>query len=147
MREYHVPSEFSLYDFKRFIGDELDFDDSQQSVFFLLDENGKKLESYSLFDMGYGAMDAVTLENLCNKGMKNLLYTFDFFNDRSLSIEFQGETEVVPRVYYPVVIQSKGNAPGQFVERIEDNIDDGMPIDDGDDDDFEEIEEYYGYDE
>jgi hypothetical protein len=146
LREYHIPSEFSLYDFKRFIVDELDFDDSQQSVFFLLDDNGKKLESYSLFDMGDGAMDAVTLDNLNNKGMRNLLYTFDFFNDRSLSIEFQGEIEVEPRVYYPIVFFSKGNAPGQFVEKIEDDINDEMLMDDDEDED-DEIEEYYGYEE
>ncbi|MDR1583119.1 MAG: plasmid pRiA4b ORF-3 family protein [Prevotellaceae bacterium] len=144
MREYHVPSEYSLYDFKRFIVFELDFDDSQQSVFFLLDKNDKKIESYSLFDMGYGAMDAVTLEDLDSKGMEKLLYTFDFFNDRSLFIEFQGETEALPRVYYPVVAKSKGNAPGQFVEKIEDDINSkNISIDDSENDN----EELYGYDE
>jgi hypothetical protein len=142
MREYHIPSEHSLYDFKRFIVSELDFDDSQQSVFFLLDKDDKKIASYSLFDMGHGAMDTVTLEDLSNKGMEKLLYTFDFFNDRSLIIEFRGETEKQPRVNYPTVVQSKGDAPGQFVEKIEDNIDEGMPIDNGD-----ENMEFYDYDE
>jgi hypothetical protein len=135
MREYHIPSEYSLFDFKRFIASELDFDDSQQSVFFLLDKNGKKIESYSLFDMGYGAMDTVSLYDLQNKGMEKLLYTFDFFNDRSLYIEFRGETDELPRVYYPAVVQSKGDAPGQFVEKIEDNIEDKMPANSDDDDD------------
>jgi hypothetical protein len=129
--------------------DDLDFDDSQQSVFFLLDENGKKVESYSLFDMGYGAMDSVTLEDLNSKGMKDLLYTFDFFNDRSLFIEFLGEKEIQPRAYYPLVVESKGNAPGQFVEKIDDNIDDGMPLDEGDegDDDYDEYGQYDDYSE
>jgi hypothetical protein len=135
MREYHVPSEYSLFDFKQFIVYELDFDDSQQSVFFLLDENDKKIASYSLFDMGHGAMDTVILEDLGNNGMEKLLYTFDFFNDRSLYIEFRGEAEVLPRVHYPAVAQSRGDAPGQFFEKIEDDINDGMPIDDSDDDD------------
>jgi hypothetical protein len=139
MREYHVPAEYSLFDFKRFIASELDFDDSQQSVFFLLDKDDNKIASYSLFDMGHGAMDTVTLEDLSNNGMEKLLYTFDFFNDRSLYIEFRGETEILPRLHYPIVVQSKGDAPGQFAEKIEDNIDEGMPIDDGD--------EVYDYDE
>jgi hypothetical protein len=137
IREYHIPSESSLYDFKRFIADDLDFDESQQSVFFLLDENGKKLESYSLFDMGYGAMDSVTLEDLNSKGMTNLLYTFDFFNDRSLYIEFLGETEIQLRTYYPLVVMSKGDAPGQFFEKLDDNIDDRMLNDDDDDEEDE----------
>jgi hypothetical protein len=135
MREYHVPSEYSLYDFKKFIVSELDFDDSQQSAFFLLDKDDRKTESYSLFDAGYGAMDTVTLENLNSKGMEKLLYTFDFFNDRSLCIEFKGETEKLPRVYYPVVAQSKGDAPGQFSEKIEDDFERKTYMDDDDDDD------------
>jgi hypothetical protein len=142
MREYHVPSEFSLYDFNRFIASELDFDDAQQSVFFLLDSDGKKTESYSLFDTGYGAMDAVSLEDLNNKEMKKLLYTFDFFNDRSLLIEFIGEAEKLPRICYPFVAQSKGNPPGQFFEILEDEL----PVvdnDGGDDDD--ELYEYDDY--
>jgi hypothetical protein len=146
VREYHVPSEYSLYDFKRFIVSELDFDDSQQSVFFLLDKDNKKIESYSLFDTGHGAMDMVTLEDLNNKGMQKLLYTFDFFNDRSLIIEFLGETEKLPRVYYPIIAQSKGNAPGQFVEVIEDELpkvdDDGGDDNNRDDEDFYDRKEY-----
>jgi hypothetical protein len=142
MREYHVPSEYSLYDFKRFIVSELDFDDSQQSVFFLLDNDNKKTESYSLFDMGHGAMDTVTLEDLKNRGMEILLYTFDFFNDRSLHIEFQGEIDAEPRVHYPLVVQSNGDAPEQFFEKIDDNINAGMTVDDEEDED-----EFYGYEE
>jgi hypothetical protein len=94
-----------------------------------------------VFDMGHGAMDTVTLENLRNKGMEKLLYTFDFFNDRSLYIEFMGEIEAEYKVYYPLVVQSKGNAPGQFFEKIEDDIAEGMSIDD------DENEELYEYDE
>jgi hypothetical protein len=122
MREYHIPSEYSLYDFKRFIESDLDFDDSQQSVFFLLDRNNRKIESYSLFDMGHGAMDSVTLDDLNEKEMLKLLYTFDFFNDRSLLIEFLGETEQLSRTTYPFVAQSTGKAPGQFVETVDDTL-------------------------
>jgi hypothetical protein len=130
MREYHVPSEYSLFDFKQFIVADMDFDDSQPSVFFVLDESNKKTESYSLFDM-----DMVSLDDLCSRGMRKLLYTFDLFNDRSLYLEFLGETEKQPRVYYPVIVQSIGDAPNQFFEKIEDDIDKNMSADDDDDDD------------
>ncbi|MDR1595169.1 MAG: hypothetical protein LBS43_11925 [Prevotellaceae bacterium] len=133
MREYHVPSEYSLFDFKQFIVADMDFDDSQQSIFFVLDENDKKTASYSVFDM-----DMVSLEDLCCKDVKKLLYTFDIFNDRSLYIEFQGITEAQPRIYYPTVIQSKGEAPNQFSEKIIDNITNVMfNEDDEDDEDYE----------
>lgn len=143
MREYHVPSKYSLFDFKRFIVSELDFDDSQQSLFFLLDRDERKIKSYSLFDMGHGAMDMVTLEELNTNGMEKLLYTFDLFNDRSLDIEFQGETDELPRVSYPVVAQSKGDAPGQFSEKVDDNINGHIHVnkdenlDEDDDDDYD----------
>jgi hypothetical protein len=147
MREYHVPAEYSLFDFKQFIVSELEFDDSQQSVFFVLDKDDKKTESYSLFDM-----DTVSLEDLSNKGMEKMLYTFDIFNDRSLYIEFIGETEKQPRIYYPAVAQSTGEAPNQFSETVVDNInkrisddeeeDDDDDNDDDDDDENEDIEFY-----
>ncbi|MDR2424505.1 MAG: hypothetical protein LBD59_07250 [Prevotellaceae bacterium] len=114
MREYHIPAAFSLYDFRRFIENDLDFDDSQQGAFFLLNSEGKKIECYSLFDTGNGTMDSVNLIDMSNKEMSKLLYTFDFFNKRSLCIEFTGETEALPRTDYPLVAQSKGAAPGQF---------------------------------
>jgi hypothetical protein len=141
IREYQIPSEYSLYDFKQFIVSELYFDDSQHSVFFLLDDNDRKIESYSLFDMGYGTMDTITLEDLSAKGMKKLLYTFDFFNDRSLSIEFIGEIEASPRIYYPFVAQSEGDAPEQFFEKIEDDLGKKVNITEEDEDEDEEDED------
>jgi hypothetical protein len=137
MREYHVPSECSLFDFKQFIVADMSFDDSQQSMFFVLDKDDNKTESYSVFDM-----DMVSLEDLCNKGVEKLLYTFDFFNDRSLSIDLQGETERQPRVYYPAVVQSKGDAPNQFYEKIVNNIDNVMFAGFNDDDDDEDLYDY-----
>lgn len=123
-REYHVPSDYSLYDFRRFIEHDLDFDDSQQAAFFPLDKNDRKTACYSLFDTGYGSMDSITLEDIANKKTTKLLYTFDLFNNRSLLIEFSGETEPVPRTDYPAVALRKGNPPGQFAETpVEDELD------------------------
>ena len=143
MREYHVPSDFSLYDLRRFIESDLDFDDSQQGVFFLLDKKGKKVESYSLFDMGNGSMDTVVLEDLSSKKNFRLLYTFDFFNDRSLYMDFQGEAEPIPRKHYPIVAAAKGDAPGQFSENA---VEDELPEvpdsgDDYNDEDLSDLEE------
>jgi hypothetical protein len=133
-REYHVPSDYSLYDFKQFIAYDLTFDDTQQSVFFLLGEDDEKVASYALFDMGHGSMDMIMLSDLVGKGMKKLLYTFDFFNTRSLIVEYAGERDRFPRVSYPYVAQSKGNAPGQFFEIKEDDFQYTETFDDDDED-------------
>jgi hypothetical protein len=137
-REYLVPSDYSLYDFRRFIENDLDFDDSQQGVFFTLDENGRKTACYSLFDTGHGAMDSITLEVLVKKKTTKLLYTFDLFNNRSLLIELCDESEPVPRVHYPAVTRRKGNPPGQFAETpVEDELE-SMQIDSDSDPDSED---------
>ena len=121
IREYHVPAEYSLYDFRRFIENDLEVDDSQQVVFFILDEQENKKESYSLFNM-----DTVILEDLKNsEKLVKMLYTFDVFNDRSLTIMFQEEVEPQPRVSYPIVYMSKGDNPNQFNEKpVEDEFPD-----------------------
>ncbi|MDR0559231.1 MAG: hypothetical protein LBG92_03625 [Prevotellaceae bacterium] len=144
IREYHIPCEYSLYDFKRFIENDLDFDDSQHGAFFLLDDRNKKTECYSLFDdTGNGTMDSVTLEDLSRKKkLKKLLYTFDFFNNRSLLMDFMGEVEALPRTSYPIVVQSKGKPPGQFSENPpEDEIPDIATDEDEDSDSYYDEDE------
>jgi hypothetical protein len=60
-----------------------------------------------------------------------------------LEIEFQGEVEAMPRVSYPAVFLDKGDAPGQFSEKVKNDIKKGMSDDDDDDDDEEFYDEEY----
>ena len=117
LRIYHVRDTATLYDFRRFIENDLDFDDSQPGVFWCLNTNGNKTKQYSLFDTGDGAMDTVTIKKLYDDGIMMMLYTFDFYNNRSLIIEFTGTPDIQPRKSYPLIFESKGEAPGQFEEK------------------------------
>jgi hypothetical protein len=139
IREYHVPSDFTLYDLKRFIDDDLEFDNTQPGMFFLIDDNGKRKESVSLFPINGGrTMDQVILDELTETGSAELHYTFDLFNNRFLTLQFIGETEKLPRTWYPVVALSEGPAPGQFSDMLFDeelaSATDKITGDDDDDD-------------
>lgn len=115
-REYHFHLESSLYEFNRFIQNDLDFDTSQISAFLCIDNKGVQ-KQYALFDTGDGSMDSIVLRDIVEKHDNTFYYLFDFFNNRSLIIEILGEAEVLPRKSYPRIEDSKGDAPGQFEDR------------------------------
>ena len=149
LRVYHMYATDTLYDLRRLIENDLEFDDSQPGVFIAVDKAGKT-KRYALFDLGDGAMDSVSLESVY--GEEEILYTFDLFNGRSLKIRFTGEVEREARKSYPLVTESTGEAPGQVEEKplpaklpmIPPEKDEGKDDDDDehDDDDDETLEEY-----
>ncbi|MDR2564326.1 MAG: hypothetical protein LBC98_10370 [Prevotellaceae bacterium] len=149
LRVYHMYANDTLYDLRRLIENDLEFDDSQPGVFITEDKKGKT-KRYALFDLGDGAMDAVPLESVCGEGL--ILYTFDLFNGRSLKIHFTGEVEREARKSYPMVAESSGEAPGQFEEKplpaklpmIPPEKDEGKNDEDyeHDEDEDDEMEEY-----
>lgn len=155
LREYHLLSTDTLYDFHRFIQNDLDFDDSQMAAFFAVDKKGKQ-HQYSLFDTGDGAMDTIVIEQLVKGKYGLLMYTFDFFHNRSLTIEFLGEVERLSRKSYPLVVEAKGESPDQFEERplpdpipelkpdLDDQSESDADDDDLDDDDDDELEDDNG---
>lgn len=115
LRVYHMEANNTLYDLRRLIERDLEFDDSQPGLFVVVDKDGKTKAGYSLFDFGHGAMDTVSLESVC--GEDTILYTFDMFNERSLIIRFAGTVERETRKSYPLVAESVGEAPGQIEEK------------------------------
>lgn len=154
-REYALYPDNTLYDFHRHIQDDLDFDEAQMAAFYTSDVKWNKHKQHALFDMGDGAMDSIVLENLIDEGITYLVYTFDFYNNRSLFIEFIGEEEQERRKSYPLTVDAKGTPPDQLVDRpvteaalIENllpkndkkSVDDEDDFDDFDDDEEEEID-------
>ena len=147
-REYEIYSDSTLYDLHRHIQDDLDFDEAQMAAFYTSDPNWKEYTQYALFDMGNGAMDSIVLEDLINNKIKHLVYTFDFFNNRSLLLEFLGEAEPEARRGYPQTTESKGNPPDQIIDRpvtepllVEDPLWNKKNVPDPVDDDFDNEED------
>jgi hypothetical protein len=73
------------------------------------------------------------------------LYVFDFFNERSLFVEYTGEIKEIEGRDYPICTNSKGLPPKQVVfggtsRKLYNNI---VVSDDDDDDDEPEVDDLF----
>ena len=134
------------------------------------DEKGALCSEYGLFDMGDGAMDTVSFNDVIQRGETELHYLFDLRNNRFIKLVFEGEVSFSPMRSYPYLSEEKGQNPDQFRARYEeapvvptlrphrdtakfddpeDDLDDDFDDEDDCDDDDDKIfdgEEMYGDD-
>ena len=117
VREFEFLDSHTLLDFHNLIQDELEFDKSQMASFFMATDNWEKEEEFTLFDMGTGSstMEVAVLEDIIFRKNQKLLYVFDFFNERSLFVEYTGESKEIECREYPSCTNSKGIPPKQVV--------------------------------
>jgi len=92
----------------------------QLASFFISNGRGKKEIEISLLDNGfngfpYYAMQKTRIADLISANTKRLLYTFDFFNDRSLIIELTG-IDMEKNQHGPLTTFVEGEAPVQILE-------------------------------
>ncbi|HNW57483.1 MAG TPA: hypothetical protein PKM69_06895 [Bacteroidales bacterium] len=147
IRELEFLDSQTLLDFHNLLQDELEFDKSQMASFFIATDNWEKEEEFTLFDMGNGSstMESTVLEDIIFRKNQKLLYVFDFFNERSLFVEFTGEAKEVEGVEYPQCTNSKGVPPKQVLfgggtRKLYNNI----VVSDDDDDEVEpEVDELF----
>jgi hypothetical protein len=113
VREFEFLDTHTLMDFHNQIQDELEFDKSQMASFFMATDNWEKEE----FDMGTGSstMEVAVLEDIIFRKNQKLLYVFDFFNERSLFVEYTGEVKEIDGREYPSCTNSKGIPPKQVI--------------------------------
>jgi hypothetical protein len=80
-------------------------------------DNWEKEEEFTLFDMGTGSstMEVAVLEDIIFRKNQKLLYVFDFFNERSLFVEYTGEAKEIDGREYPSCTNSKGIPPKQVI--------------------------------
>ncbi|NLA49503.1 MAG: plasmid pRiA4b ORF-3 family protein [Bacteroidales bacterium] len=147
MREFEFLDSQTLLDFHNQIQEELEFDKSQMASFFMATDNWEKEEEFTLFDMGTGSstMEDAVLEDIIFHKNQKLIYVFDFFNDRSLFIEYTGEADEIDGREYPVCSNSKGIPPKQVVfgsssKKLYRNI---IVSDDEDDDDESDMDDLF----
>jgi hypothetical protein len=142
VREFEFLDTHTLMDFHNQIQDELEFDKSQMASFFMATDNWEKEEEFTLFDMGTGSstMEVAVLEDIIFRKNQKLIYVFDFFNERSLFVEYTGEAKEVEGRDYPSCTNSKGIPPKQVIfggtsRKLYNNI--VVSVDDDDDDEVE----------
>ena len=154
-RVYLVNGENSLYTFHKQLRADLEFPVDQPILFKALDAQGEVVARYALMDIGFGAVDSVSLADTVKAGVASFVYFYDIASKKSVIITFEGES--TERTATPKLIESKGPVPLEFENgyvAFEDLPDDRRHLpgevrrgggdeeeDDDEDEDFEEEEE------
>lgn len=120
LREYEIRGNTSLYSLHLFLQDDLGFAPDQIVMFKGLDKNNKIKGEYGLFDLGDGTMDSISLEKAISSGQSTLLYVYDTFKNRAITLELQSREEELSRRSYPRLIAEKGKNPDQFSDNYDD---------------------------
>lgn len=146
-RVYLVNGGTSLYHFHKQLRYDLEFPLDQPILFKGLDAEGNAVARYALMDLGYGAVDAVTLESTVKAGITSFVYFYDIASKKSVTITLEEETK--EEVGGPKLLESKGPIPLEFENgyvAFEDLPNDrrrlpGAPSFSGEDDDDEDDED------
>lgn len=127
IREVAIDSQSTFLDLNNFILDELRYEKSQVTSFFITDRNWHKETEITLIDMTEGqypeikVMDKTKLDELITEKKQRLLFVFDQFAERSLFLElFAMENKIIEK---PVCIRREGEPPPQFDENFIEKLD------------------------
>ena len=116
--EVEVAGKQSFFELHELIQKSLGFESHQLASFFISDNTWRKQKEISMLDLGlnggaYYTMQKTKLSDLIKSENQKLIYTFDFFNDRSFYLEL---TEIVmgKNLNEPLVTLKEGDAPVQI---------------------------------
>lgn len=112
-RVYLIEGGNSLYTFHKQIRSDLEFPMDQPILFKAMDAEGQVVARYALMDIGYGAVDSVTVADTVKAGVQSFVYFYDIQNKKSVIITLEGE---VPgeHVTAPKLVETKGPVPAEF---------------------------------
>ncbi|MDR2813452.1 MAG: hypothetical protein LBB79_02170 [Prevotellaceae bacterium] len=114
-REYDIATEQTLYDFHRFIQNDLDYDESQPVLFFTASERWEPEREFSLLGAnGTELLDEVSIGDLVRASNHRLLYMFDVINRRCFKVELCEMLEPAARVHYPHTASESNDPPAQI---------------------------------
>jgi len=117
--EVALDNKQSFFDFHSIIQKSAGFESHQLASFFISDKRWKKLVEISMLDLGingaaYFIMQKTKLSDLLHTAGQQLIYTFDFLNDRSFLIELTGII-MEKNLNEPLVTLKQGEAPVQVL--------------------------------
>lgn len=113
-RIYHLNGENSLYTFHKQMRADMEFPQDQLILFKAFDASGAVAARYGLFDLGNGAVDDITIDQVVKKGITSFTYFYDVTNKKSVNISYEGILMDVPAVSSPVLAEVKGPNPIDF---------------------------------
>lgn len=113
-RIYHLSAENTLYTFHKQMRADMEFPQDQLILFKAFDASGAVAARYGLFDLGYGAVDDVTVADIVKKGITSFVYFYDVTNKKSVNVTVEGTVPDDGARSYPVLADSKGPNPIDF---------------------------------
>lgn len=113
-RIYHLNGENSLYTFHKQMRADMEFPQDQLILFKAFDASGAVAARYGLFDLGNGAVDDITIDQVVKKGITSFTYFYDVTNKKSVNISYEGILMDVPSVSSPTLVEVKGPNPIDF---------------------------------
>ena len=111
-RVYLVNGENSLYTFHKQLRADLEFPMDQPILFKALDADGGVVARYALMDIGFGAVDQVSVAATVKAGVASFVYFYDIASKKSVIITLEGET--TEATASPKLLESKGPIPLEF---------------------------------
>ena len=153
LREYEVPYDMTLSDFREFIDRDVHYRSDSITSFFTADSQWNKLEEFTSVDMNMDETDAegprvmsdTLLSQILHNNRDRLIYCFDLFGDRAYYLELTGAYEADPQASYPREIYAVAEAPDQYdPTKNRDEEDEGSAFEEmmGDFSDFEGDDNY-----
>lgn len=118
-REFELLGNHTLLDFHKAIQKELEYEPEHMASFYTASATWVKEQEYTLIRMDKDdnhpllTMEEGVLAEIINSDKKKLLYTFDYFTDRSFFIELKGTTNYIEGREYPSCNRSGGFPPPQ----------------------------------
>lgn len=112
-------TQHTFFDLHTIIQKSLGYESHQLASFFISNHKGMKEKEISMLDMGINGaaffiMQKTIITDLVIKKGQRLIYTFDFLNDRSLSIELM-DIIMEKNLIEPLVTLKQGNSPVQVL--------------------------------
>lgn len=111
-RVYLVNGENSLYTFHKQLRADLEFPMDQPILFKALDADGGVVARYALMDIGFGAVDHVSIAATVKAGVASFVYFYDIASKKSVVITLEGESS--ESTASPRLLESKGPVPLEF---------------------------------
>lgn len=111
-RLYVINGANTLYLFHKQLRSDLEFPQDQPILFKALDKDNNLVARYALIDVGFKAVDEVSIEDTIKAGAVKFVYFYDVQSKKSVNICLEGVTE--EKVARPTIKESKGPLPIEF---------------------------------
>lgn len=113
-RVYNVAGSVSLYSFHKQLRSDLEFPQDQLIMFKAMSIDGEVVGRYGLFDLGFGTVDQVSLEDVLKLGACDFVYFYDVTNKKSVNITVEGELPDAKGAPEIALVEEKGPVPLEF---------------------------------